>query len=130
LCDRERIWRFGGRQTGEMDRIFHLAEEFPPVTLYKNGDSYFVLDGNHRVSVARFHGVEGLDAVVTQFSPPGAGKGTSASSGGRSPFQERDRRSQAMARRTRERSMKHGFTIRSLRGGGEVVDRDLVEVIQ
>jgi hypothetical protein len=53
-----------------VDRIFHLAEEFPPVTLYKIGDAYFVLDGNHRVSVARFHGVEWVDAVVTEFSPP------------------------------------------------------------
>jgi hypothetical protein len=26
-----------------------------------------VLDGNHRVSVARYHGVETIDAVVTEF---------------------------------------------------------------
>jgi hypothetical protein len=53
-----------------VDRIFHLAEEFPPVTLYKIGDAYFVLDGNHRVSVARFHGVEWIDAEVTEFGIP------------------------------------------------------------
>lgn len=53
-----------------VDRIFHLAEEFPPVTLYKIGDAYFVLDGNHHVSVARLHGVEWIDAEVTEFAIP------------------------------------------------------------
>jgi hypothetical protein len=34
-----------------------------------------VLDGNHRVSVARHHGVEWLDAEVTEFRarPPDTG---------------------------------------------------------
>jgi hypothetical protein len=32
--------------------------------------AYFVLDGNHRVSVARFHGVEWIDADVTEFRAP------------------------------------------------------------
>ena len=31
------------------------------------GDAYFVVDGNHRVSVARFHGVRWIDADVTEF---------------------------------------------------------------
>jgi hypothetical protein len=50
-----------------IDKAFHRAEEFPPVTLYKIGESYFVLDGNHRVSVYRYHGVEWVDADVTEF---------------------------------------------------------------
>jgi hypothetical protein len=50
-----------------IDRAFHQAEEFPPVSLYKIGASYFVLDGNHRVSVYRYHGVEWIDAEVTEF---------------------------------------------------------------
>jgi hypothetical protein len=54
-----------------VDRAFHKGEELPPVSLYKVGGSYFVLDGHHRVSVARFHGVEWIDAHVTQF---GAGE--------------------------------------------------------
>jgi hypothetical protein len=29
------------------------------------GESYFVEDGNHRVSVARYQGVEWIDAEVT-----------------------------------------------------------------
>jgi len=50
-----------------IDKAFHRAEEFPPVSLYKIGESYFVLDGNHRVSVYRYHGVEWVDADVTEF---------------------------------------------------------------
>jgi hypothetical protein len=50
-----------------IDKAFHRAEEFPPVSLYKIGESYFVLDGNHRVSVYRYHGVEWVDADVTAF---------------------------------------------------------------
>jgi hypothetical protein len=37
------------------------------VVLNKVGDLYFVVDGNHRVSVARYHGVEMIDAEVTEF---------------------------------------------------------------
>ena len=50
-----------------VDRAFHRIVELPPVSLYKIGDAYFALDGNHRVSVARFHGVEWIDAEVTEF---------------------------------------------------------------
>ncbi len=50
-----------------IDRAFYQGEELPPVELYRIGDAYFVLDGNHRVSVARFHGVEWIDAEVTEF---------------------------------------------------------------
>ena len=38
----------------------------PPVKLYKIGEAYFVLDGNHRVSVARERGVEFVDAEVIE----------------------------------------------------------------
>jgi len=48
-----------------LDRAFHRGEELPPVSLYKVGSFYFVLDGNHRVSMYRYHGVELMDAVVT-----------------------------------------------------------------
>jgi len=41
-------------------------EELPPVSLLKVGDAYFVRDGNHRVSVARWLGVERLDAEVVE----------------------------------------------------------------
>jgi hypothetical protein len=50
-----------------IDRALHRGEDLPPVELYKMGDAYFVLDGHHRVSVARYHGVEWIDAEVTEF---------------------------------------------------------------
>jgi hypothetical protein len=37
------------------------------VVLYKLGGRYFVVDGNHRVSVARFQGVRWIEAEVTSF---------------------------------------------------------------
>ncbi len=52
-----------------VDLAFHRGEDLPPVRLYKLGDSYFVEDGNHRVSVARYQGVEMVDAEVTEFHP-------------------------------------------------------------
>jgi len=55
-----------------IDRAFHRGEELPPVSLYKVGGFYFVLDGHHRVSVASYHGVEWIDAHMTEF---GAGGG-------------------------------------------------------
>lgn len=39
----------------------------PPVILYKVGKVYFVLDGNHRVSVSKKMGVAYIDAEVTEF---------------------------------------------------------------
>jgi hypothetical protein len=53
-----------------IDRAYHRGEEMPPVVLRKLGDDYFVEDGNHRVSVARFHGLEWIDAVVTYSRVP------------------------------------------------------------
>jgi hypothetical protein len=53
-----------------VDRAFQRGEELPPVSLYKMGDAYFVNDGNHRVSVARFHGVASIDAEVVTFHSP------------------------------------------------------------
>src|SRR5918993_318231 len=50
-----------------IDRAFHRGEQLPPVSLYKVGGFYFVLDGHHRVSVASYHGAEWVDAEVTEF---------------------------------------------------------------
>jgi hypothetical protein len=49
-----------------IDRAFRLGQELPPVSLLRLGGAYFVNDGNHRVSVARCHGVEWIDAEVTE----------------------------------------------------------------
>jgi hypothetical protein len=53
-----------------IDRAFRLGLELPPVSLYQLGGVYFVHDGHHRVSVARFHGVEWMDAEVTEYWSP------------------------------------------------------------
>ena len=50
-----------------VDRAFHRSVELSPVRLYKLGEVYFVEDGNHRVSVARFQGVEWIEAEVVEF---------------------------------------------------------------
>jgi hypothetical protein len=58
-----------GERWKRMDLAYLRAEDLPPVELYKLGDAYFVLDGNHRVSVARYQGTPTLEAVVTEFRP-------------------------------------------------------------
>lgn len=40
---------------------------FPPIELYKVGDVYFVVDGHHRVSVARSMGQPAIEATVREF---------------------------------------------------------------
>lgn len=50
-----------------IDRAFRLGQELPPVSLLELGGNYFVIDGNYRVSVSRFHGVEWIDAEVTEY---------------------------------------------------------------
>ena len=50
-----------------VDRAFHRGLDLPAVRLYKVGNTYFVEDGNHRVSVARYQGVETIEADVTEF---------------------------------------------------------------
>lgn len=51
-----------------VDRAFHRGMELPPIVLYEIGGSYFVHNGNHRVSVAHFLGAEMIDAEVKVFS--------------------------------------------------------------
>ena len=50
-----------------IDRAYHRGDELPAVSLYKIGNAYFVRDGNHRVSVARYHGVAAIDAEVVEI---------------------------------------------------------------
>ncbi len=54
-----------------IDQAFHRGEQLPPVSLYKVGGFYFVLDGHHRVSVACYHGVKWIDAEVSEFTAAG-----------------------------------------------------------
>jgi hypothetical protein len=71
---------------GRIDRAYHRGEELPAVSLYKVGDSYFVRDGNHRVSVARYHGVVAIDAEVVELrgrARTDSAQGTARMSGNR-----------------------------------------------
>ena len=43
------------------------AGGLPPVELYKVGETYFVRDGNHRVSVARAQNVPDIEAFVWEY---------------------------------------------------------------
>lgn len=51
-----------------IDRAFYNDISLPPVVLYKVGQVYFVVDGHHRVSVARQQGQEFIDAEVRECS--------------------------------------------------------------
>jgi hypothetical protein len=53
-----------------IDRAHYEDLELPPVELYGIGETYFVRDGNHRVSVARERGQEFVDAVVIEIEAP------------------------------------------------------------
>jgi len=55
---------------GRWTHIKALAESMvglPPIDVYQIGDVYFVLDGNHRVSVARQLGTRTIQAYVTEI---------------------------------------------------------------
>jgi uncharacterized ParB-like nuclease family protein len=43
---------------------FALAKALPPIRVYRTGDVYFVIDGNHRVSVARQLGRTHIEAHI------------------------------------------------------------------
>lgn len=49
-----------------VNRAFYEEISLPPVVLYKVGDVYFVVDGHHRVSVAREQGQEFIEAEVRE----------------------------------------------------------------
>lgn len=49
-----------------INRAWYEEVNLPPVLLYKVGEVYFVVDGNHRVSVARDRGQAFIDAEVRE----------------------------------------------------------------
>jgi len=65
--------RFLPRQTNTRSRWESVDQaaldeiELPPIEVYQVGDAYFVLDGNHRVSVARERGMMFVDARVVDL---------------------------------------------------------------
>jgi hypothetical protein len=58
-----------GERWKRVDLAFYRDQVLPPVSLYKLGDTYFVEDGNHRISVARYHGIPDVEADVTELWP-------------------------------------------------------------
>lgn len=58
-----------GPRWKEIYKVFqrkeHLGAYIPPVRLYMVGNIYFVNDGNHRISVARFRGWTTIEAEIT-----------------------------------------------------------------
>jgi hypothetical protein len=58
------------RERWEQVDVAMIAGKTPPIDVYQVGESYFVLDGNHRVSVARQHGFELIEAYVWEFPTP------------------------------------------------------------
>lgn len=55
------------RQRWQRVRSVSLTQGLPPIELYKVGQAYFVIDGNHRVSIARAEGMETIDAYVCEY---------------------------------------------------------------
>jgi hypothetical protein len=53
-----------------IDRAHYEGMDLPPVELYALGETYFVKDGNHRISVARERGQLFVDAVVIELRSP------------------------------------------------------------
>ncbi len=86
-----------GERWKRIDRAFQRGEDLPPVELYKIGDAYFVVDGNHRVSVARYHGAQWIDARVTEVGGPVSEKTRLRPESG----EHRAGKSEAAARRVR-----------------------------
>jgi len=50
-------------------KIMEKGDIVPPIIVYKVGNDYYVLDGNHRVAIAKEIGIEFIDAEVIEFFP-------------------------------------------------------------
>lgn len=66
-------YRFRPTTSRTRDRWQRLAvaqrrgESIPPIDVYQVGDMYFVIDGHHRVSIARALGMTDIEAYVTEI---------------------------------------------------------------
>jgi hypothetical protein len=69
--DFDRDFRARRRDVRERRRRVHEAfpeGNFPPIQVYKLGDAYFVIDGHHRVALAREQRREWIDAEVIELT--------------------------------------------------------------
>jgi hypothetical protein len=53
-----------------VDRAFYKMGDLPPVCLFEVEGRFFVYDGHNRVSVARYQGIEEIEAYVVEFRRP------------------------------------------------------------
>lgn len=53
-----------------VDRAFYKMCDLPPVCLFEVEGRYFVYDGHNRVSVARYQGIQEIEAYVVEFRRP------------------------------------------------------------
>lgn len=58
---------FEGRDRWRRVEQAFPASDFPPIVVFKVGEAYFVVDGHHRVAVAKQRGIEYIDAEVTEL---------------------------------------------------------------
>ncbi len=56
-----------GEKWKRIDKALREGKQLPPVNLYELGGRYFVEDGNHRVSVARYRNLPMIEAKVTEL---------------------------------------------------------------
>ena len=61
-------WRLGERWGRVRDSLYEM-DAFPPIDVYEIEGAYYVVDGHHRVSVARRLGHERIAANVVAFKP-------------------------------------------------------------
>ena len=57
-----------GERWARVHDYINRQQEILPIQVYKLGEAYFVLDGNHRVSVARQMGYTHIPAYVTEMA--------------------------------------------------------------
>jgi hypothetical protein len=65
-----------------LDRASRAGAILPPIEVYKVGHLYFVRDGHHRVSIARAHGMQTIDALVTEVATTTADRASITFDGG------------------------------------------------
>jgi hypothetical protein len=96
-----------------LERAYPLGN-FPPIVVYKVKDSYFVVDGHHRVAIARQRGIDFLDAEVTELRtrfpiPAGADVGRIIYAAQRDLFMSESGLDRARPEATIEFSRPHGY---------------------
>ena len=61
--------RHGDDRFRAIRALMERGESLPPITVNKLYNSYYVVDGNHRVAAALRVGQIALDAVITEYYP-------------------------------------------------------------